>query len=131
MLSAISIGLSGLRAAETRLDATASNIANAGTTGEVPGPGASRPVYAPVRVELSEAAGGGVLARPVADTSAYSLAYAPSSPDANAAGIIGTPNVDIVTEAMDLITAKVQYEASARIIKTVEDLQKTALDTLA
>lgn len=131
MISAISIGQSGLRAAETRLDATASNIANASSTGQLPGPGATRPVYAPVRVELSEAAGGGVSARTVRDTAAYTPTYDPSSPDANASGIIGSPNVDLVTEAIDLITAKVQYEASARIIKTAQDLQKTALDTLA
>lgn len=131
MLSAISIGLSGMRAAETRLDATASNIANASSTGQVPGPGATRPAFAPVRVELSEAAGGGVSARPVRDTSGYSLLSDPSSPDANASGLVASPNVDLVSEAVDLITAKVQYEASARIIRTAEDLQKTALDTLA
>lgn len=131
MLSAISIGLSGLRAAETRLDATASNVANANTTGQVPGPGATRPVFAPVRVELSEAAGGGVSARAVRDTSAYTNTYDPTSPDANASGLVASPDVDLVSEAVDLITAKVQYEASARIIKAAEDLQKAALDTLA
>lgn len=131
MLSAISIGLSGLRAADTRLGATASNIANAGTTGQIPGPGATHPVFAPVRVELSEAAGGGVSARTYSDPSGYQSLYDPSSPDANASGLIGAPNVDLVTEAVDLIAAKVQYEASARIIKAADDVQKTALDTLA
>jgi flagellar basal-body rod protein FlgC len=134
-LSAITIGLSGMRAAEARLEATASNVANAGSTGQIPSPGATHPVYAPVRVELSEAASGGapggVSARLVRDPTGYVPVSDPTSPDANAQGLVALPGVDLASEMVDLIAARVQYAASAQVVRAAGDMQKKALDTLA
>lgn len=134
-LSAISIGLSGMRAAEARLEATASNVANAGTTGQIPSPGATHPVYAPVRVELSEAAAGGapagVSARLARDPSGYQAVADPASPDANAQGLVALPAVDLASEMVDLIAARIQYAASAQVVRAAGDMEKKALDTLA
>jgi flagellar basal-body rod protein FlgC len=134
-LSAITIGLSGMRAAEARLEATASNVANAGSTGQIPSPGATHPVYAPVRVELSEAASGGapagVSARLVRDPTGYVPVSDPTSPDANAQGLVALPGVDLASEMVDLIAARVQYAASAQVVRAAGDMQKKALDTFA
>src|SRR4051812_25511447 len=62
MSTVSNIGVSGMRAAEARLQAAASNIANAQTNGRVPSGGAAQPgdVYQPVDVVQVDQKGGGV-----------------------------------------------------------------------
>ena len=57
-MSAISTGLSGLRAAEARLDAVAANVANMSTVGTAPGASGSSPVYEPIDVVTFQSGGG-------------------------------------------------------------------------
>ncbi|MFO1149419.1 MAG: flagellar basal body rod C-terminal domain-containing protein [Alsobacter sp.] len=131
---ASTIGLSGMQAATRRVEAVATNVANAQSSGTMPGsPGGpgTTPAFQPVRVTLSEAASGGVNASASRDPSAVSAVYDPTSPNADAAGLVGMPQVDLATQAVDLIAAKVQYEASARIVRAARDMERTTLDTLA
>jgi flagellar basal-body rod protein FlgC len=131
---ASTIGLSGMQAATRRLEAVATNVANGQSSGTLPGsPGGpgTNPAFQPVRVTLSEAASGGVNASLSRDPSSVSPVYDPSSPNANASGLVGMPEVDLATQAVDLISAKLQYEASAKIVRAARDMEKTALDTLA
>ena len=102
MSDALTIAASGLKAAGTKLAATASNIANVSTTGSVPD--AAHPVstvYKPLTVSLTPQTGGGVSAQVNADPNGYSLSYDPTSPDANAQGLIAAPNVDLTREIVN------------------------------
>ena len=133
-ISALGIAVSGMRAAEARLEAASANIANAGSGGAVPGtdaPAGAGRVFQPVRVRQFETGGGGVGFDFARDPSGFVQAYDPSSPDANGRGMVAFPDVDMATEALNLITAKLQYSISAKVARVASDMQRTALDTLA
>ena len=65
------------------------------------------------------------------DASAFTTVYDPTSPDADGKGLVALPNVDIAGEAVNLITARFQFAASAKVAQIAMDTQKTLLDTLA
>lgn len=133
MTDALSIALSGLKAQNQRLAATASNIANASTTGTVPGADSSAPastVYRPLTVNLTSQAGGGVSATTTADESGYSIVYDPSSPHADGEGRIAAPNVDFIKEMVGLLETKAAYKANLAILRTQDEMTGELLDTL-
>ncbi|MBL8712577.1 MAG: flagellar biosynthesis protein FlgC [Alphaproteobacteria bacterium] len=134
MTDALSIALSGLRAQTTRLAATASNIANASTSGTVPNADPSAPastLYTPVTVDFSSQAGGGVSAQVRPDPNAYSVIYDPSSGYANADGLVAVPDVDLAQEAVNLLETKALYKANLSVIKTQDEMLGDLLDTIA
>lgn len=137
MTDVFSIALSGLRAQQTRLAGTASNIANASTAGTVPGTVPSAPastaaaatVYKPLNVNLTSLASGGVRADVTANEKGYSLSYDPSSPYANSEGMIAVPNVDLTTEMANLLEIKNSYKANLAVLKTQDEMLGELLDT--
>lgn len=144
MADALTIALSGLQAQTARLNAAASNIANAGDTGTLPaapgtaasasGASSSAPavtVYKPLQVSLVAQESGGVAATITADQTGYSAAYDPSSPLANGQGLVATPNVDYANETVNLLESKEAYKANISVIKTADEMEKELLDTLA
>lgn len=126
-----SISVSGMQAAATRLEASASNIANASSSGPLPDASGTTTAYAPVTVQQSDVKGGGVSARIVNASDSYVTSYDASSPDANADGMVAMPNVDMASELVNVMTARISYEASAKTLKVANDLQKTALDAFS
>lgn len=126
-----SISLSGMQAAATRLEASASNIANASSSGSLPDAAGASSAYAPVTVRQSDVRGGGVSARIVNAADPYVPAYDPTSPDADAEGMVATPNVDTASELVNVMTARISYEASAKTMKVANDMQKTTLDAFS
>jgi flagellar basal-body rod protein FlgC len=138
MDSAFSIAASGLSAASLRLSASASNIANAQSTGPVPATPPTQPigqgrgtVYQPVTVAQSALAGGGISASIAPALPSYSLSYAPSSPYANAQGMVATPNVDPVREVTDEIGAKLAYRANLATLRVADSTERSLIDTVA
>lgn len=127
-MNGMSIARSGLEASMLRLTASASNIANAQSTGAVPGSGAGPAAYQPVRAELSPSAGGGVQGRLVAVDPAYRLTYDPASVQANANGMIAAPNVDVTDELVEQLSAKLAFEANLKVIATASELERRSLD---
>lgn len=136
-ISAISIGLSGIKAATAQVDASAENVANALTTGVVPGsPGAAdHPAYQPVTVELSEAASSGQAAgvdvKLTRSTGSVLQTYDPTSPLANNKGMVAVPNISVPGEVAKVLAARRQFEASANLLQVATRMQKSALDVLA
>jgi flagellar basal-body rod protein FlgC len=123
-----------LNAQKQRLDATASNVANATTTGKVPGtdsPAPASTVYKPLNVSLTALAGGGVAATTTADENGYSIVYDPSSPFANSDGEIAAPNVDFIKEMVSLLETKAAFKANLAVIRTQDDMTGELLDTIA
>lgn len=127
-MNAMSIARSGLEANMLRLTASASNIANAQSTGVVPGSGTGPSAYQPVRADLSPNAGGGVQGRLVAVDPAYRLTYDPASVHANADGMIAAPNVDVTDELVETLSAKLAFQANLKVIATTSELERRSLD---
>lgn len=129
--STSSISASGMKAAATRLEASASNIANAYSSGPMPDATGATTAYAPVTVTQSDVKGGGVSARIVNAGDPYVSTYDPSSPDADTEGLVATPNVDMASELVNALTARISYEASTKTMKVANDMQKTTLDAFS
>ena len=74
-------------------------------------------------------AGDGVRAVGIeADRTQGPLVYDPGNPDANAQGYVERPNVNIVSEMVDMITASRAYEANTTTINAAKSMAMKALD---
>lgn len=132
MIAASTIATTGLAAASLRLEAAAANVANVRTTGALPdGPDGARAPYAPVDVVQRDVTGGGVDARLTPRFPAYTPMADPGSPDANADGLVAAPNVDLATEMVDLLTARLTFEANPAVLGSSRDAVRALLDTIA
>ena len=145
LFDAINASGSGLTAERLRMDVTAENLANAQTTR-----GADGNPYRRKEVVLQEKGGGfgtmlntamggggrtaqakGVqVAGVVEDDAPNKLVYDPSHPDANPEGYVEMPNVNSVTEMVDLISASRGYEANVTAIQTAKSMFSKTLDIL-
>ncbi len=133
MIPALATAVSGIRAGTVRLEAAASNIANAGTTGPGPGvaPADGRRAYIPVDVVQSAAPGGGVEASYAPRSPAHIARYAPDSPDADAAGLVDAPNVDLAREAVSAIEAALIVRANVMVGREADRMMDSVLDLKA
>lgn len=139
MNSAISTAVSGLLASSARLNASASNVANARTRGPVPATPPSRPVqtgatagseqvYQAVTTVQTDLGGTqGVGTRYAPKLPSYGFAYDPDAPFADEKGMVATPNVDLTTEIVDQISARQSFEANLATIRTANEMQKSLL----
>ncbi len=141
LFDAIDVAGSGLAAERLRMDVTAGNLANAQTT-----QGANGQPYRRREVVLQEASGqsfdsilASASASPVngvqvtgivEDPSAPRRVYDPGHPDADAQGYVSLPNVNPVTEMVDLISASRSYEANVTAMQTAKQLFSKTLELL-
>lgn len=141
LFDAIDISASGLTAERTRMDVTAENLANAQTTR-----GANGLPYQRQDVILQQtggfgstlagamgnapAAGGVAVAGIVNDPTPDQLVYNPGSPDANAQGYVQMPNVNPVTEMVDMISESRSYEANVTAMQTSKTMYEKSLALL-
>lgn len=133
MLSAISSALSGMMAATRRLDASASNVANAQSDGPLtrtPGNGGAPAAYQPVEVVQSATGDGGTVATYAPAKPATVPAYDPGAAYADSQGLVAAPNVDPVRETVNQLTARASYQANLRTVQTADRMQKSLLDIL-
>ncbi len=56
------------------------------------------------------------------------MVYDPSHPDANAEGFVAMPNVNVVTEMVDMISATRAYEANVTALQSVKGMAQSALE---
>jgi flagellar basal-body rod protein FlgC len=129
--AAISAATSALRAQQSRMRVVAENIANSDSIATTPGQDPYRrqvPVFEPT---MTADGGKGVrMAQVRPDPSAFHTEYNPGSPGADASGYVRTPNVDPLTEAMDLKEAQRAYEANLNVIQTVNAMETRTLDII-
>jgi len=140
----IDASASGLTAERLRMDVISNNIANSNTTRTDRG-GAYRRRYVVFEprerepktfeqtlmkaVGLSRQTGEGVRAVQIAeDDTPGPLVYEPGHPDANADGYVERPNVNIVSEMIDMITAQRAYEAGSTAINAAKAMASKALE---
>ncbi|OIQ59584.1 flagellar basal-body rod protein FlgC [Moorella thermoacetica] len=140
LLPALAISASGLTAERLRLDIIANNLANINTTRTPRGGPYRREV--PVFAEKLRAAMGQLPGRPasgapgagvevaaiVEDNSPPRLVYDPSHPDADANGYVHLPNINIVNEMVDMITASRAYEANVTVLNAAKAMTLKALE---
>jgi flagellar basal-body rod protein FlgC len=120
------ISASGLSAQRARLDLIASNIANAETT-RTPGGGPYRRLQA-VFASRGDEAGGVEVLGVATDPREPRRAYQPGHPDADAEGVVAYPNVNIVEEMVDLVSATRSYQANAAAFNAAKAMAQHALD---
>ncbi|MEA2154233.1 MAG: flagellar basal-body rod protein FlgC [Solirubrobacteraceae bacterium] len=142
LFDAIDTAASGLSAERLRMDVTAENLANAQTTR-----GADGQPYRRKVVALEQAGGGfgatldgalrgggssaGVRVAGISDDATPNrLVYDPGHPDADARGYVSMPNVQPVTEMVDLISASRGYEANVTVMQTAKQMFSKTLDIL-
>ncbi len=128
MIGAISNALSGLLAASKRVEASASNIANASSAGSLDPTSPNQPYSALTTIQKTDGTGG-VTATNVPKQPGFVNAFAPDSPFANTDGYVGAPNVDLAEEAVNLKLAEITYKANIATIKTADEMSH-ALDNL-
>jgi flagellar basal-body rod protein FlgC len=128
--SSIDISASGLFAQRTRLDAIANNIANAGTTRtEKGGPYRKQEVVFRAHAGTLEPGKGGVDVEAVVESpDPPKMVYDPSHPDAGPDGMVAMPNVNIVEEMVDMITATRSYEANVQAIGAARAMAEKAME---
>jgi flagellar basal-body rod protein FlgC len=133
LFEAMRISASGLTAERFRLDLIAGNLANINTTRTAEG-GPFRRQTAVFAEELSKARAGmpvsaGVRVAGVArDGTPPQLVYDPGHPDANEDGYVAMPNINVINEMVDLITATRSYEANVTALNAYKSMFLKALE---
>ena len=125
-----SIALSGLNAATLRVQAAASNLANARSSGAVRGDQGPAP-YSPLEVHQASAATSGVTAQLSPSSREPLLTYDPSAPYANAEGYVASPDIDPADEVVSLAMATYSFAASLAVVRTESEMMDALLDTRA
>ena len=131
---ASSIAVSGMLAASTRLEVAADNIANARSSGAIPGsdaPAGSPAPATPHRVDTVEIAGGGTKAVVSNVSPAYTVAHDPSAPYADSKGDVAQPNIDLGTEVVNAVTARYAFAANALVFKVSDRMMQDLLDIVS
>ena len=147
MFDAINIASTGLTAQRLKMDVISNNIANATTTRSTEGDGPYKrrrvvmqpintrtvwksPVY-PFGLRTGEGKGVRVVQVERDDNSPVRLVYDPGHPDAAKIGpqkgYVAYPNVNPVTEMVDMISASRAYEANVQMINGDKAMFQQAL----
>lgn len=121
------VAASALTAQSARLNAVASNLANADSVAGADGQPyrAKQVVFRAMPVE-----GGaiGVRVTQVVDSAApLRTQYDPAHPAANAQGYVSLPNVNVVEEMVNMISASRAYQTNAEVMNTAKTLMMKTL----
>jgi flagellar basal-body rod protein FlgC len=130
IFSAIQISASGLTAERFRLDLIANNIANVSTTRtEEGGPYQRKTAVFAERLDSARKSGLGVRVAGVSeDRTEPRLAFEPEHPDANSEGYVAYPNINVIQEMVDMITATRAYEANVTMLNASKSMFLKALE---
>ena len=138
LFDALGISSSGLTAERMRMDVTAENLANAQSVGyrrkdvvvreTAPQGGAFGSVLAGA---MGSPAGSGVEVQQITqDPSPGRRVYDPGNPAADKQGYVVMPNVNPVTEMVDLIDSSRAYEANVTAMQSAKQMFTKTLDLL-
>jgi flagellar basal-body rod protein FlgC len=144
--NSLRIAASALSAQRLRLDLIANNIANAETTHTAEGGPYQRKdvIFAPqggnsflARLLQARRSASGVAEAQVAgvrvasiitDPSPGTRVYDPTHPDADAEGYVTYPNVNLVVEMTNMLSATRSYEASLAVVDAAKKMALKALE---
>lgn len=143
-MDTLAISASGMTAERLQMDVVANNLANVNTT-RTPGGGPFRRqevAMAPASASFSETLaglsgdedtaetvqGGVQVSGIVPDMRPFKRVYQPGHPDADAQGYVSLPNIDTVTEMVDMMSATRAYEADVAAVGAVKSMATKALE---
>ena len=144
-MDTLAISASGMTAERLRMDVVANNLANVNTT-RTPSGGPFRrqqvafvPAGTTFAQTLSGLSGdssndngavtGGVqVSGIVPDNRPFKRVYQPGHPDADSQGYVNLPNIDTVTEMVDMMGATRAYEANVAAVGAVKGMAMKALE---
>jgi len=139
VFSAMEILSSGLSAQRTRLNVTASNLANAQTTRTSEGGPYVRkdPVIGSVPIsnkfremlndKMAKEAQSVQVQSIVRDPNPPRLEFDPGHPDADSDGFVAYPNITVVEEMVNMIMASRAYDAGVTALQSVSTVARSAL----
>ncbi|WP_437884214.1 flagellar basal body rod protein FlgC [Pseudomonas sp. LRF_L74] len=139
LASIFNIAGSGMSAQTVRLNTVASNIANAESVSSSVDQTyrARHPLFSTLYqegtsqgslFEEQDVAGAGVqVLGVVEDQSELEARYEPNHPAANAEGYVYYPNVNVVEEMADMISASRSFQTNAEIMNTTKQMMQKAL----
>ena len=140
LLTSLKISASGLAANRKRMGAISSNIANAQTTRTAEGgPYRKKEVVfgaEPARESFGEILEGELDAQAkevhatevISTNKAPILKYEPHHPDANEQGYVAYPNINVMEEMANMISASRSYEANINAMNTTKSMALKALE---
>lgn len=139
-LTAMDISASGLTTDRTRINTIAMNLANAKTT-RTPTGGPYRrrsvvqtatdvddPFSVHMRSALDRELKGVRVMAVTQDVRPLKQVYEPGHPDANAEGYVSYPDINVVEEMANLMTAQRNYEANATTVEAIKGMFNKALE---
>lgn len=130
--SSLDISASGLSAQRIRMDVIATNIANANATRTAQGgPYKRQEVVFAARMDqagLDADTVGVDVPQIVTDPTPPRQVYDPGHPDADARGYVLMPNVNVVQEMVDMISATRAYEANVTAMNATKSMAAKALE---
>ena len=127
---------SGLSAQSVRLNTVASNLANADSVSGDPSTvyKARHPVFQAIQQQMQGASDMGTqseatvrVAGIVESQAAPQMRYDPGNPLANAQGNVYAPNVNVIEEMTDMISASRAYQDNVEVLNTSKDLMLATL----
>jgi len=139
-IDALHISASGLSAQRVRMNVVSSNLANTGTTQTAEGGPYKRKMVilgaSPVNVSfqhaLEEQVSRGLCKVRVLgiknDSRPPLSRYDPGHPDANAEGYVVTPNINLIEEMVDMMSATRNYEANVAAVNATKNMALRALE---
>jgi flagellar basal-body rod protein FlgC len=128
--SIFDIAGSGMSAQSVRLNTVASNLANADSVSGDPNSvyRAKHPVFQAVMGGANEPSTAGVKVTDIAESQASAeTRYDPGNPLADAQGNVYAPNVNVVEEMADMISASRSYQNNVEVLNTSRDMMLSTL----
>ena len=123
LFNIINVAGSGMEAQSQSLNVVASNLANADSTTSANGKPyqAKQVVFSAAPVDNSGAQGVKVVAV-VEDNAPMKMLYDPKHPMANEQGYVAMPNVNVVDEMVNMISASRAYQNNVDVLNTTKTL---------
>jgi flagellar basal-body rod protein FlgC len=130
--SVSAISTSALKAQRERIKVIAENIANSGTTPDLPGQKPYQRQIITFKDEYDKASGTKIVKTNGIrkDPSDFIRKYDPSHPAADAQGYILTPNVNPLVEMMDMGDANRAYQANLSVIEASRNMVQHTISLL-
>jgi flagellar basal-body rod protein FlgC len=131
LFNVFDIAGSAMTAQSMRLNVVASNMANADSVTSSNGqPYRAKQVVfqaKPLNASMPKGTAGVVVAKVVDDPSPMRLVYDPRSPYANEQGYVTMPNVNVVEEMANMISASRSYQANVEMMNTTKSMIQKVL----
>lgn len=139
-LTSMMVSSSGLNVQRKRIEAISSNLANIETTRTQEGGPYRRKEVAVTALPLENDFGDTLqtvlgdnlkqaqATQVVEDQNEPQLVYNPEHPDANELGYVAMPNVNMMTEMVDLMTASRSFEANITAMNAAKSMALRAID---